>query len=134
MALLVMALGFAGIHWPTSFDPVLLWLLPAPAVLDFVAEHVVASLYSPIRQKILSGLAAVGFGRGLTRYLQHPGDKLFWTVAITYSLLMAASAIGRHLYDQRGARRAADEESDNWWAALQAEWDAQPSDSTSPGS
>lgn len=130
LALLVMALGLAGFNWPVSLDPVLLWLLPAPAILDFVAEHIVASLYSPLRQKILSGFAAIGFGRGLTRYLQHPGDQLFWTVAVTYSLVMATSAVGRYLYDRHVVSRLADEESDIWWEAFQADLATQPSDGT----
>ncbi len=120
IAIVAMVAGLAGLHWPTSVDPVLLWVLPAPAILDFVAEHLVRSPYNAKRQSILSAIAAVAFGRGLSRYLLEPGDSLFWSVAITYSLVMALSSIGRFAFDRNATQRRAQQDSDEWWAELQA--------------
>ncbi len=120
IALLAMAAGLAGLHWPSTLDPVLLWVLPAPAILDFVAEHLVRTPYNAKRQTILSAIAAVAFGRGLTRYLLEPGDSLFWNVAIVYSLVMATSAIGRLVFDHYAKQHREQTESDAWWAELQA--------------
>ncbi len=120
IALLAMAAGLAGLHWPSTLDPVLLWVLPAPAILDFVAEHLVRSPYSAKRQSILSAIAAVAYGRGLSRYLVEPGDSLFWHVAIVYSLVMATSAIGRLTFDHYAKQHKEQTESDAWWAELQA--------------
>lgn len=119
-AIVAMVAGLAGLHWPMSVDPVLLWALPAPAILDFVAEHLVRSPYNAQRQSILSAIAAVAFGRGLSRYLLEPGDSLFWSVAITYSLVMALSSIGRFAFDRNATQRRAQQDSDEWWAELQA--------------
>jgi hypothetical protein len=118
-----MIAGLAGLHWPAVSDPTLLWLLPAPAIIEFVLEHAIKLPYKPQRQIVFSVVAGLAFGRGLTRYLQHNNDRLFWTVAITYSLIMAISAIGRLAYDSSKERKRAEQESDDWWAGVEANLD-----------
>jgi hypothetical protein len=123
IAITVMIAGLAGLHWPAISDPTLLWLLPAPAIAEFVLEHAIRLPYKPQRQIVFSALAGLAFGRGLTRYLQHNNDRLFWTVSITYSLIMAISAIGRLAFDSAQERKRAEQESDDWWAGVEANLD-----------
>jgi hypothetical protein len=123
IALATAILTLVGVQWSPSLDPTLLWLLPAPAIADFVSEHALQTRYNPARQQVLSAIAAVAFGRGLGRYLTDPGDSLFWSVAITYSLVMAGSAIGRLIVDRRRSARAAESASLDWWNDLQQHLD-----------
>jgi hypothetical protein len=127
-----MIAGLAGLHWPGGWDSALLWVLPAPAIVEFVLEHVAKLPYRPRRQIALSLVAGLAFGRGLTRYLEHNGDRLFWTVAITYSLIMAASAIGRLKFDAVREDKRAQQESDDWWAGVEANLDSHARRSAQP--
>jgi hypothetical protein len=124
VAITAMLVGFAGVHWPAGWDSVLLWLLPAPAIIEFVAEHLFRLSYQPRRQAALSAIGGLAFGRGLTRYLQNNGDKLFWSVSIAYSLVMAASAIYRYRRDGNQERLRSQRESDDWWAGVESNLDA----------
>jgi hypothetical protein len=97
----------------------MLWLLPLPAIAEFVSEHIAGTKYRPRRQAALSAIGGIAFGRGMARYLADPGDRLFWAVSITYSLVMViAVAIGMKI---EGARKRADEEAESlgWWNELQ---------------
>jgi hypothetical protein len=80
-------LSLAGVHWPASWDPWLLWLLPVPVVAEWWGEHLGRLRYSARRQVALSLLAAPAVGRGLGRYLPHPGDRLFWAVVVAYAVV-----------------------------------------------
>jgi hypothetical protein len=82
-----MVLSLAGLHWSAAADPWLLWLLPVPVVAEWWAEHLGLADYSPRRQVALSVLAAPAVGRGLGRYLRHPGDHLFWAVVAVYAVV-----------------------------------------------
>jgi hypothetical protein len=115
--------GF-GLHWAASLDPLLLWLLPAPAIAEFVAEHTLKLPYNPKRQAFLSAIGGVAFGRGMARYLVDPGDRLFWSVSITYSLVMVGSAMYGVRRDRAEVRQKQWAESDSWWASIEAELDA----------
>ncbi len=118
-----MIIGLAGFHWPANLDVVLLWLLPAPAIIEFVAEHLANLRYNPRRQAMLSAVGGLAFGRGLTRYLENNGDRLFWAVSITYSLVMAGSAFYRLRRDSKIERVRAQRESDDWWAGIEKNLD-----------
>jgi hypothetical protein len=125
LAVGAMLVGLAGFHWPSGWDVLLLWLLPAPAIIEFVAEHLIGLAYRPRRQAALSAIGGVAFGRGLTRYLEDNGDQLFWSVSIAYSLVMAAAALYRFRRDGNLERRRVQHESDDWWAGVEANLDAQ---------
>lgn len=93
LAFLVMGLGLAGVHWPTALDPIALWLLPLPAVVEFVLEHRGVLAYHPARQVLLTIPLALGLGRGFTLYLEDPTSRLFWAVVAVYGGLCLASAL-----------------------------------------
>ncbi|MEJ5256319.1 MAG: hypothetical protein WHS89_13320 [Acidimicrobiales bacterium] len=98
LAFAVMTLGLAGVHWPAALDPLLLWLTPLPAVVEFILEHVGALAHRPRRQVLLTIPLAIGLGRGFTRYLADPTDLLFWSVVGAYGgLCVAAAFLGGRL-------------------------------------
>jgi hypothetical protein len=130
-AILAAVLSAFGLHWAAALDPVLLWLLPAPAIAEFVAEHVAKLPYNPKRQAVLSAIGGIAFGRGMARYLVDPGDRLFWSVSITYSLVMVGSAMVGVRRDRQAVREKEWSESDTWWANLEAELEAAASPSQS---
>jgi uncharacterized membrane protein (UPF0136 family) len=119
VAFTVMAASLAGVHWSTGLDGWLLWLMPAPAIAEFVLEHVAGLRYNPKRQALLSLVAGVAFGRGLGRYLESNGDRLFWQVSVTYSLVMVAAVIVRQVREKRAKERAVELESDLWWSTIE---------------
>lgn len=95
--LAVMLAALAGLRWPTALDPWLLALLPIPAVVEWWVEQLGAIRYSAGRQVVLSLLCAPAVGVGLARYLEHPGDPLFWGVVAAYAMVCApALLVGRH--------------------------------------
>ena len=89
------AAALAGARWSESADPVLLVLLPVPVVAEWWLEHLGAVRYSPVRQVVLSLLAAPAVGVGLARYLESPGDRLFWSVVAAYAVVCAAPVVIR---------------------------------------
>lgn len=90
MAALLLA---AGRFWPSPFDVVVLWLLPLPAVVDFVTDNLGFTRYSPRRQAALTALGAIGAGAGYVRYLESPGDTAVWTVVVVYGAVCVIAAI-----------------------------------------
>jgi hypothetical protein len=101
IALAVMALSLAGLHWPTAIDPWLLWLLPLPAVVEFVGEHAGLLRYRPVRQMAVTVPLAVALGRGFAIYVREPGSLLFWGMVIVYGGICGSAA----LFAARRARR-----------------------------
>ncbi len=85
--LATMLLTLAGIRWPIDVDPWLVALLPVPVVVEWWAEHLGSITYSAPRQVVLTLIAAPAVGVGLARYLESPGDTLFWAVVATYAVL-----------------------------------------------
>jgi hypothetical protein len=92
-ALAVLGLSLLGLHWPAGLDGILLWVLPAPAVAEFIGEHLGRVSHDARRLRWLTLLAAPALGRGFARYLEHPGDRLWWNVVATYVLLGIASMV-----------------------------------------
>lgn len=115
-----MGLSLAGINWPPTLDPALLWLMPLPAIVDFVAEHFKLVTYNARRQALLSAIGGIAFGRGLGRYLGDPSDRLFWTVSVTYSLVMVGAVYISSRREKQAATTLRLQESDAWWADMQA--------------
>jgi len=85
--LAVSLLTLAGVRWPVGLDPWFLALLPVPVVVEWWAEHLGGIRYSSTRQVALTVLAAPAVGVGLARYLESPGDGLFWVVVATYAVI-----------------------------------------------
>ena len=94
------ALSIAGLRWPTAMDPLLLVLLPVPVVVEWWLEQLGAVNYSPVRQVLLSLLAAPAVGVGLARYLETPSDRLFWGVVAAYAVVCAIPALIRWRRDR----------------------------------
>jgi uncharacterized membrane protein len=83
---LVAALVLAHVaSWPERLDPWFLWLLPLPAVVEFVAEQLRLVRHSPRRLVVLTTLLAVACGRLYVRYLDDHTDGLVWTVVTAYA-------------------------------------------------
>jgi hypothetical protein len=95
VAFVVMGLALADLRWPTGLDAWLLILLPAPAVAEFVLEHLGMASYQPLRQTLLTVPMAVALGVGFARYLDHQTDLLFWGVVLGYSAVgLVATIVG----------------------------------------
>jgi hypothetical protein len=77
--------------WPERLDPWFLWLLPLPAVLEFVAEQLGLVRHSPTRLVVLTIPLAIACGRLYVRYLEDQRDGLAWSVAATYLLVCVAA-------------------------------------------
>jgi hypothetical protein len=84
IAFAVAAASLAGWGWPAAWDRTLLMLLPLPVTFELVLERFGSLRYRPWRQIALTLVAAPALGRGFARYLLHPGDRLFWTMALLY--------------------------------------------------
>ena len=77
--------GFFG--WPESWDPWLLWLLPLPAVVEFVAEQLRLVRHSPRRLVAVTVPLAIACGRMYVLYLEDQRDELVWSIVSTYLLV-----------------------------------------------
>jgi hypothetical protein len=98
LAFAVAIASLAGAHWPELWDRVLLYLLPLPVTLEFIVERLGGVRYRAGRQIALTLLAAPALGRGLARYIAHPGDRLFWGMVVLFggsSLIALVLAGGR---------------------------------------
>ncbi|MCU1351338.1 MAG: hypothetical protein JWM05_547 [Acidimicrobiales bacterium] len=93
VAAVAAVLAGLGWWWPRALDAPAIWLLPLPAVADFVADNLGWLPYSGRRQLVLSAVGALGAGAGYHRYLQHPGDPLVWTVVATYCAVCLLAAV-----------------------------------------
>jgi len=98
-----MVLALAGVRWPITLDPWLIALLPVPVVIEWWGEQLDLIRYSPIRQIALSVLAAPAVGVGLARYLESPGDTLFWAVVAAYAVACLAPVLIGHSLRSRQA-------------------------------
>ena len=90
-----MVAALVGARWPDVADPVLLVVLPVPVVVEWWLEQLDVVRYSPLRQVLLSLLAAPAIGVGLARYLESPTDRLFWSVVAVYAVVCAVPVVIR---------------------------------------
>ena len=84
MAIAAGVLAGAGATWPTRLDTWFCWLLPLPAVLEFVGEHLGVLRYRFRRQVATTVLLAAACGKLYLRYLHHVRDDLAWSVVVAY--------------------------------------------------
>ena len=89
----VLALAGAGVRWGRSLDPYLLVALPAPAVAEFVLEHLGYVRYRPVLQAVVTAPLACALGVGFDRYLGRQGDPLFWGVVVGYGAVSFGSVV-----------------------------------------
>ena len=101
----VLVLARFGIRWPNALDTFLLFALPLPLLLDFVAEHMGFTRYSPRRQIATTFLGAIALGHALARYLERNGDPLFWTMISCYAGLCAGAVAVHHLRDRQATQQ-----------------------------
>lgn len=118
----VLGLSVFGVHWPAGWDAALGWGLPLLAVVDFALENLGRVDYSVRRQAWFSLLAGVAFGRGTGRYVEHPGDRLFWSVALTYGTVMAVSAVWPRMRRRAAVQRETQQRNDAEWSALEQQF------------
>ncbi len=94
VALVVSASALGSDH---VIDPIILVLLPLPAVVEWWLEHLHRVRYSPARQVAVTIPLAIALGRALARYLADPTDIWFWLVVAVYGGSCAAVAFWRFL-------------------------------------
>lgn len=85
-----------GPWWPRDLDPVLIPLLPLPAVVEFVLDNLGVWRYSPVRQAVLTSIGALAAGAGYVRYLDRPGDPLVWATILGYGAICCTAAYVAH--------------------------------------
>jgi hypothetical protein len=90
---IVAGIVLSTVSWPERLDVWLLWLLPLPAVLEFIGEQRGVIRHSPARLVAFTVPLAVACGRLYTRYLDEPGDRLVWTVVGVYGGLCLLEAL-----------------------------------------
>jgi hypothetical protein len=95
VALVVMVAALSGLTWPSSWDAILLVLLPLPAVVELCGEQLAGWTYRPRRQVAVTVLLAVGLGKGFARYVERPGDALFWAVVVGYTAVCLGAVVHR---------------------------------------
>ena len=83
----VTVLALAGVRWAPGLDTWLVWLLPVPVVVEWWLEHLGLLAYSARRNVALTLICAPAVGVGLARYLENPGDTLFWSVVAVYAVV-----------------------------------------------
>lgn len=92
-----------GSWWPHRLDAVVLWLFPAPGVVEFVLDNLHVIRYSPRRQVALSFFGAIAAGIGYVRYLHETLDPLVWSVVGVYTGVCLIGAIVGGLRSRREA-------------------------------
>ena len=71
----------------------LLALLPLPAVVEFVGEHLGRLSYRPRRQMAVTVPLGLALGIGLARYLEDQGDLAFWAMVVGYGGVCVLAAV-----------------------------------------
>ncbi len=96
LGLLVAILSFRGLTpWPTSIDPLPIWLLSIPATLAYCAEAVGLIRYNPKVQVGTTLVAAVAFGHALSYEFAERWSPEFWgPICIFGGIWFVFTAIG----------------------------------------
>ncbi len=82
---------------------VVMWLLPLPMTLEWVAERQGGVAYSPARQTAVTALASVGVGAALAAHLLHPFDADALAPMATHATICGISALRASRPGARGA-------------------------------
>lgn len=96
LGVLVAILSFNGLTpWPTSIDPLPIWLLSIPATLAYCAEAIGLIKYDPRVQVGTTLLAAVAFGHALSYEFAQRWSPEFWgPICIFGGIWFVFTAIG----------------------------------------
>ncbi len=95
VAFTVLALAVGGLAWPGSWDVWILVVLPIPGVIEFVLEQLRVIRYSAVRTWVVTVPLALALGGGFVRYVDSPGDRLFWGVVLGYGFICGLSVLWR---------------------------------------
>ena len=94
IAFVTLALGAIGISpWPADWDAVMVWILPIPATIDFVAGELGRLRYDSRRQVIVTSIMALAVGRGFHIELLNRGSTTFWAPVLVFGSIWFATAV-----------------------------------------
>lgn len=93
VAAIAMVAALVGWWWPDGWGPLLLAVLPLPAVVEFVGEHLGWLRYRPRRQALVTVPLGLALGAGLARYLEDQTDPVFWAMVLGYGGVCLAAAV-----------------------------------------
>lgn len=79
----------------SSLDVWVMWLVPIPLVIDWVAEHLGWADHSPTRQVAVTALAAWPFGIALARHASDPFEMHATAAILLYGAICLASWLVR---------------------------------------
>lgn len=104
LGLVVAILSFNGLTpWPTSIDPLPIWLLSIPATLAYCAEAVGLIRYDARVQVATTLLAAVAFGHALSYEFTERWSPEFWgPISVFGGIWFVFTAIGLQRRQRRG--------------------------------
>lgn len=87
-------LGLVGVEpWPARLDGPLIWLLAAPATIEFVLGELTEVRYDARRQAAVTALLALAMGRGMAYELQEFGSPFFWGPVLSLGPLWFLAAL-----------------------------------------
>lgn len=98
----VIAVTWIRIGGSHPLDRLMCWGLVLPALIEFTAEQAGWTRHRPARLVAVTAVASLAIGRGVSRYLQRPGDVVFWVMVAE---IVVVSCVGMTLGVRR--RRAA---------------------------
>ena len=102
LALVAAVLASAGVSWPDRVDGWLCWLLPLPAVVEFVGEQLGLLRHRPARLVVDHGPAGRGrAGRSTPVTSTTRATCWSWSIVITYAGICIAVSLWRALRPRR---------------------------------